>query len=74
MSGPLPVHVSASQPAIKENCTRKARDLEAIAQLVEDAIPNFRKEEDRQFYREVVRSYRAAARDVLRNARSGTQG
>jgi Flp pilus assembly pilin Flp len=37
-----------------------------MAQLVEDSIPNFKREEERQFYSEVAQSYRQAARDVLR--------
>ena len=47
---------------------KKAKGYEAAAQLVEDLIPNFKKQEEKQFYREVVQSYRAAARDVLRRA------
>ena len=39
-----------------------------MAQLVEDLIPNFKKEEEKLFYREVVQSYRAVARDILRKA------
>jgi len=46
----------------------KARELQSIAQLVEDSILNFEKEEERRFYHEVVQSYRAAARELLRDA------
>jgi CheY-like chemotaxis protein len=50
---------------MKEKCKKQARDLESIAQLVEGVIAKFKKEEEREFYREVVRSYRGAARDLL---------
>jgi Flp pilus assembly pilin Flp len=53
---------------------KKAEDLESIAQLVEDLIPNFKKEEEKQFYNEVAQSYRAAARDILRRAWSEDKG
>ena len=57
-------------PALRRTTTqisaRKAEDFESVAQLVEDLIPHFTKAEERQFYREVVQSYRAVARDVLR--------
>jgi Flp pilus assembly pilin Flp len=36
--------------------------------------PNFKKEEERQFYREVVQSYRDTARDILRKAWSDDKG
>jgi len=45
-----------------------------MADLVEDSLPNFKKEEERQFYREVVQSYREAARDILRKAWSDDRG
>jgi len=45
-----------------------------VVGLVEDLIPHFRKAEERQFYREVVKSYRAAARDILRKAWSDDKG
>ena len=45
-----------------------------VVGLVEDLIPHFRKAEERQFYREVVQSYRAAARDILRKAWSDDKG
>ena len=32
---------------------KKAEEFQSLAQLVEDLIPNFKKEEERQFYREV---------------------
>ena len=51
-----------------ETNVNKAREFESMAQLVEDLIPSLRKEKERQYYREVVESYRAAARDILRKA------
>jgi Flp pilus assembly pilin Flp len=45
-----------------------------LAQLVEDLIPNIKNQEERQFYREVVQSYRTAARDILRKAWSDDKG
>jgi len=49
----------------KPNIT-KATDFESMAQLIEDFIPRFKNEYERQFYREVVDAYRTAARDFLR--------
>jgi CheY-like chemotaxis protein len=62
----------ASRLATEEECKKQARDLESIAQLVENMIDKFEKEEERQFYREVVQSYRGASRELLRsNAPAG---
>jgi len=36
-------------------------------------IPNFKKEEERQFYLEIAQSYRTAARDVLQKSWWGNQ-
>jgi Flp pilus assembly pilin Flp len=52
----------------------KAADLESMAQLVEHQIPKFKDANDRQFYREVVQTYRTAARDLLRRAWSDDRG
>ena len=52
----------------------RAADLESMARLVENLIPKFKYEPDRQFYREVVQTYRTAARDILRGAWSDDQG
>ena len=41
---------------------------QSLAQIVEDLIPKFKKVEEKLFYREVVQSYREAARDILRKA------
>ena len=67
-TSPLPVRFRASRQTATEISAKKAEDFQSMAQLVEDSIPNFKKEEDRQFYREVVESYRQAARDLLRKA------
>lgn len=65
---PVPHHTSA------EISARKAEELQSLAQLVEDLIPNFKKPEEELFYREVVKSYREAARNVLRKAWSDDEG
>jgi len=59
--------------AVKRN-TNRAADCESLAQLLEDFIPRFKNEHDRQFYREVVDAYRTAARDLLRRAWSDEKG
>jgi Flp pilus assembly pilin Flp len=59
--------------AVKRN-TNRAADCESLAQLLEDFIPRFKNERDRQFYREVVDAYRTAARDLLRRAWSDEKG
>jgi Flp pilus assembly pilin Flp len=53
---------------------KNAAELEAQARLVEHMIPNFKNNNDRKFYTEVLRSYRAAARDILRKAWSDDEG
>ena len=63
---PAPRHTTAKISA------KKARDYESVAQLVEDLIPHFRKQEERQFYQEVVKSYRAAARNLLQKLGQST--
>ena len=45
---------------------RRVSDLELQARLVEELIPKFKDEHDRKFYREVVQSYGAVVRDILR--------
>lgn len=74
MSSPQPVRFPASRQTTAEISGRQAEDFESMAQLVEDSIPNFKKEEERQFYNEVVQSYRQAARDVLRRVWSDDRG
>jgi Flp pilus assembly pilin Flp len=41
---------------------------------VEKLIPKFKDKHERQFYREVVQTYRAVARDILRKAWCDDQG
>ena len=65
-SSPSPTHLPAHRFTTSQAHIKKAAEFQSLAQLVEDLIPNFRKEEDRQFYREVVQSYRAAAGRILR--------
>jgi len=65
---PVPRHTSA------EISVQKAEEFQSLAQLVEDLIPNFKKPEEKLFYREVVQSYRAVARDLLRKAWSDDKG
>jgi hypothetical protein len=48
----------------------KAARLEALAQLVEDGIPNLKSKDERRFYREVARSYRVAAQREVQARRS----
>ena len=68
VQAPVPRHQTAKAEL------KKAEDFKSIAQLVDDLIPNFKKEEEKQFYNEVVQSYRAAARDTLRRAWSEDGG
>lgn len=63
-TSPWAVQFAGPGPTINATAARKAGDLESMAKLIEDLIPKLQKEEERQFYREVVRSYRAAAQDV----------
>ena len=60
---PVPRRTSA------EISARKAEEFRSLAQLVEDLIPNFKKVEEKLFYREVVQNYRRAAQEILRKAR-----
>ena len=61
------------QPTVSRNRAKKARDLESIAQLLEDVIPNFKREEERKFYREIVESCRLAAHEILPESQSVNQ-
>ena len=73
-TSPSPIRFPALRRPTAEITARKAKDFESVAQLVEDLIPHFRKAEERQLYREVVQSYRAAARDILQKAWSDDKG
>jgi Flp pilus assembly pilin Flp len=70
---PLRFPAESTQHAVKQNAS-KAADFESVAQLLEDFIPRFRNERERQFYREAVNAYRTAARDFLRQAWSDDKG
>ena len=70
----LPFRSPVSRHTTAEISARKAEYFESLARLVEDSIPNFKKEEEKQFYSEVVQSYRKAARDVLRKVWSDDHG
>jgi|KBSMisStaDraftv2_1062788.scaffolds.fasta_scaffold1114488_2 hypothetical protein len=52
-------------PASAPTQSPRADELESMASLLEDLLPMFQTEHERQFYREVVESYRAAAREIL---------
>jgi Flp pilus assembly pilin Flp len=68
----FPLHRSTTSEAGVRKA--KAEEFQSLAQLVEDLIPNFKEEEERQFYREVVQSYRAAAKRIWRQAWSDDKG
>ena len=59
---PLRFPAESTHNVVKQNAS-KAADFESMAQLLEDFIPRFKNEHERQFYREVVDAYRTAARD-----------
>jgi len=68
MSSPSPTRLSGSRFPTKAPPQKAAAELQSMAQLVEDSIPSLKKDEDKKFYRKVVKSYRDAARDILRKA------
>ena len=72
-TSPLPIRFPAPLHTTPESA-KKAANFESLARVVEDLIPNFKKEEERRFYHEVVQSYRAAARNLLRQAWSNDKG
>jgi Flp pilus assembly pilin Flp len=73
-TSPSPVRFPAQRPMTAAIRAQKAEEFQSLAQLVEDLIPNFKKVEEKLFYREVVRCYREAARDILRKAWSDDKG
>lgn len=73
-TSPSPIRFPALRQTNAEISAKKAQDYESVAQLVEDLIPHFKKQAERQFYRDVVKSYRAAARNILRRAWSDDKG
>jgi Flp pilus assembly pilin Flp len=72
-SSPIRFPARPSHNPAKQS-TDRAADLESMAQLVEHLIPTFKNQRERRFYREVVRTYRTAARDILRRAWSDDRG
>jgi len=73
-TSPRLLQFPTSRHTTAEISERQAEDFDSMAELVEDSIPHFKKEEERQFYREVAQSYRQAARDILRKAWSDDHG
>jgi len=73
-TSPSSVRFPAPRHPTAEHSAKKAADFESIAQLIEDLIPNFKRDEHRQFYHEVMQSYRAAARHILREAWADDKG
>ena len=73
-TSPSPSRFSVLRQTNAEISAKKAQDNESVARLVEDLIPQFRKPAERQFYRDVVKSYRAAARNILRRSWSNEKG
>jgi Flp pilus assembly pilin Flp len=74
ITSPSPLGPTPSRNTPAANNRKRVADLESQARLVENLIPRFKDEHDRQFYREVVQSYRAVARDLLRRAWSDDKG
>jgi Flp pilus assembly pilin Flp len=70
---PLRFPAESTHSFVKQNAS-KAADCESMAQLLEDFIPRFKDENEKQFYREAVNAYRIAARDFLRQAWSDDKG
>ncbi len=70
---PVRIPIGSTYNAVKLKAS-KAADFESMAQLLEDFIPKFKHEHERQFYREVVAAYRTAARNFLRQAWSDDKG
>ena len=73
-TSPLPIRFPFHRHTTSEARVRKAKEFQAVVQLLEDLVPNFNNEEERKFYRGVVQSYRAAAKRILRRAWSDDKG
>jgi len=67
---PSPLRFDACDRSLGDHGTRKAAELESMARLLEEFIPRSKAESDRQFYREVADSYRAAAHELLHKAQT----
>ena len=63
-----------STSILAERRKTRVANLELQAHLVKTRVPTIRLEHDRQFYREVVQSYRAVAREILRKTWSDDKG
>jgi Flp pilus assembly pilin Flp len=74
ITSPSPLGPTPSRNTPAANSRKRVADLESQARLVEELIPRFKDEHDRQFYLEVVQSYRAVVRDLLRRAWSDDKG
>ena len=74
ITSPSPLGPTLFRNTAAANSRKRVADLESQARLVEEFIPRFKDEHDRQFYREVVQSYRSVARDLLRRAWSDDKG
>jgi Flp pilus assembly pilin Flp len=75
ITSPSPLRFPAeSTHTVVKHSASKAADFESVAQLLEDFIPRFKNEHERQYYREAVYAYRTAARDFLRQAWSDDKG
>ncbi len=66
ITSPSPNRFAVPRHNSAETNVQKAKEFQFLAQLVEDLIPNFKKLEEKLFYREVVQSYREAAHNILR--------
>ena len=74
-TSPSPLSFSTPSTRSASTQTRKrVADLESQALLVEKLIPKLKDVRNRLFYREVVESYRAVARDILQKAWSDEKG
>ena len=61
-----PSPLGSSRNDLAAHNRKRVTDLELQARLVEELIPKFKDEHYREFYRKVVQSYRAVAREILR--------
>jgi hypothetical protein len=56
---------SLHRPRIRGSRAKTVMDLESMAQLLEEMLPNFKRKEERQFFGQIVKTYRLEARDIL---------
>jgi Flp pilus assembly pilin Flp len=73
-TSPSPISLLNPSHNIPKERQQRAADLESQARLMERLIPKFKSEDEKKFYREVVQSYRAVARDILRKIWSDDKG